>query len=271
MKNIKLLIEYDGANYHGWQAQNTAISHQRSAASQKNIVTIQGILENTIKRITGEEAALISASRTDAGVHAVGQVASFKTNSNLKPATLQRALNAILPEDIRILNAGETAAAFHPRYDALGKSYFYIISNTIFSSAFLYRYAWRTPYALDLDKMKKAGDSLLGRHDFSAFRGAGCGAKSTTRDITSLSIEKISSIDFMTAKINGNFIKITVEANAFLRHMVRNIVGTLVEIGRGRMTIASVSEAIKLKDRRKTGPTAPAHGLFLEKVKYHDS
>ena len=258
MKNIKLLIEYDGANYHGWQRQ-------------KNHTTLQEIIEDRLLRITGEDASLISASRTDAGVHAIGQVASFRTNSNLEPTTLQRALNATLPEDIRILNAGETAEAFHPRYDALGKSYFYIIANTNFSSAFLYRYAWRVPYTLDLDEMKKAGDSLLGRHDFSAFRGAGCRAKSTVREITSLSIEKISSIDFMTAKINGNFIKITVEATAFLRHMVRNIVGTLVEVGRGEMTLISVSEAIKLKDRKKTGPTAPAHGLFLEKVSYHDA
>src|SRR3989339_457169 len=260
MKNIKLLIEYDGANYHGWQRQ-------------KNHATLQEIIEGRLLRITGEDAALISASRTDAGVHAVGQVASFKTNSNLEPVTLQRALNATLPEDIRILNAGETAAAFHPRYDALGKSYFYIISNGLsaFSSAFLYRYAWRVPYTLDLSGMKKTGDLLLGRHDFSAFRGAGCGAKSTVREITSVSIEKSSSIDFMTAKINGNFIKIKVEADAFLRHMVRNIVGTLVEVGRGKMTLNSISEAIKLKDRKKTGPTAPAHGLFLEKVSYPET
>ena len=258
MKNIKLLIEYNGANYHGWQRQKC---HD----------TLQEIIEGRLFRITGERAALISASRTDAGVHAIGQVASFRTNSNLEPATLQRALNATLPEDIRILNAGEAAAAFHPRYDALGKSYFYIISNTNFSSAFLYGYAWRVPYTLDLAEMKKTGDLLLGRHDFSAFRGAGCSAKSTARKITSLSIERINSIDFMTAKINGNFIKITVEADAFLRHMVRNIVGTLVEVGRGEMTLNSISEAIKLKDRKKTGPTAPAHGLFLEKVSYLDT
>jgi tRNA pseudouridine38-40 synthase len=260
MKNIKLLIEYDGTNYHGWQRQ-------------KNHTTLQEIIEDRLLRITGEDAALISASRTDAGVHAFGQVASFKTNSNLEPITLQRALNATLPEDIRILNAGETAAAFHPRYDALGKSYFYIISNGLsaFSSAFFYRYAWRVPYTFDLAEMKKAGDLLLGRHDFSAFRGAGCGAKSTVREITSVSIERISSIDFMTAKINGNFIKIKVEATAFLRHMVRNITGTLVEVGRGKMTLNSISEAIRLKDRGKTGPTAPAHGLFLEKVSYPDT
>lgn len=255
MKNIKLLMEYDGANYHGWQRQKC---HD----------TLQEIIEDRLFRITGERAALISASRTDAGVHAIGQVASFRTNSNLEPTTLQRALNATLPEDIRILNAEETAEAFHPRYNALGKSYFYIISNTNFSSAFLYRYAWRVPYTLDLDEMKKAGASLLGRHDFSAFRGAGCGAKSTVREITSVSIERISSIDFMTATVNGNFIKITVAADAFLRHMVRNITGTLVKVGRGKMTLNSISEAIKLKDRGKTGPTAPAHGLFLEKVSY---
>jgi len=260
MKNIKLLIEYDGTNYHGWQRQ-------------KNHTTLQEIIEDRLLRITGEDAALISASRTDAGVHALGQVASFKTGSHLEPATIQRALNATLPEDIRILSTEETTEAFHPRYDAVGKSYFYIISNGLsaFSSAFLYRYAWRVPYALDIAEMEKACASLLGTHDFSAFRGSGCGAKSTTREISLLTIEKISSIDFMTAKIGGNFIKITVQANAFLRHMVRNIVGTLIEIGRGEMTVNSVSEAIELRDRKRTGPTSPAHGLFLERVKYQDS
>lgn len=258
MKNIKLLIEYDGTNYHGWQRQ-------------KNRTTLQEIIEDRLLRITGEDAALISASRTDAGVHALGQVTSFKTGSHLEPATIQRALNATLPEDIRILSAGETTEAFHPRYDAVGKSYFYVISNSNFSSAFFYRYAWKVPYALDIAEMEKACASLLGSHDFSAFRGSGCGAKSTIREITALSIEKISSIDFMTAKFGGNFIKITLQANAFLRHMVRNIVGTLIEIGRGEMTVNSVSEAIALRDRKRTGPTAPAHGLFLERVMYPET
>ncbi len=261
MKNIKLLIEYDGTNYHGWQEQNLAVS-------QKNIATIQGMLREKIKAITGEDVKVIGSSRTDAGVHAFGQVASFLTDSYLEPEVLQRALNSLLPEDIRILNAEEADEAFHPRYDAVSKSYFYLISNMSISSAFLYRYAWRVPHRLDLDSMKEAGSLLKGRHDFSAFRGAGCGAKTTERDIISFNIERLERIDFMTAGLRGDFIKIRVEANAFLRYMVRNMVGTLVEIGRGKMAAHAISDAFELKDRRKTGPTAPATGLFLEAIRY---
>lgn len=264
VRNIKLIIEYDGTEYQGWQEQP---SHQPSAMSQKNIITIQGILQEAIKKITGEDVKLISASRTDAGVHALGQVASFKTNSSLEASTLQRALNSMLPEDIRVLNAEDAAEAFHPRYDAGSKSYFYIIANMHISSAFLYRYSWRVPYLLDIEVMREAGMQLLGRHDFSAFRGAGCGAKTTEREIFSLDIDKMNRVDFMTARISGDFIKIRIEANAFLRHMVRNIVGTLVEIGRGKIAY-TISDLLELKDRGKSGPTAPANGLFLEKIKH---
>jgi len=268
VKNIKLLIEYDGTNYHGWQKQNSAISHQPSAIGRKNIATIQGILQEKINVITGEDAKVIGASRTDAGVHALGQVASFKTNSYLEPAILQRALNAVLPEDIRILNAEDAYETFHPRYDAVSKTYFYLISNTGTSSAFLYRYAWSVPYNLDFNIMREARRLLQGRHDFSAFRGAGCGAKNTEREIIALDIEQLDTIDFMTVKLGEKFMQIRIEANAFLRHMVRNIVGTLVEVGRGKMTLHSISKAIALRDRKLTGPTAPAKGLFLEKIKY---
>lgn len=268
MKNIRFLIEYDGTNYHGWQEQKIAISHQLSAVSQKNIITIQGMLQEKLKAITGEDVKVLGSSRTDAGVHAFGQVASFLTDSYLEPEVLQRALNSLLPEDVRILNAEEVNEAFHPRYDAVSKSYFYLISNMSISSAFFYRYAWRVPHRLDLDSMKEAGSLLKGRHDFSAFRGAGCGAKTTERDIISFNIERLERIDFMTAGLRGDFIKIRVEANAFLRYMARNIVGTLVDIGRGKMAAHAISEAFELKDRRKTGPTAPATGLFLEAIKY---
>ncbi len=255
MKNIRLLIEYDGTNYNGWQ-------------TQKNANTIHDMLADRIKRITGEEVKLLSASRTDAGVHALGQAASFKTASHLEPQVLKRALNAVLPEDVRILEAGEADMTFHPRYEALGKSYFYIIDNTDTSSAFLYRYAWRLAYRLDINEMKIAAKMLVGRHDFSAFRGSGCGAKNALREISLLEIKPLKGIDFMTAKLEGRFIKIRIEADAFLRHMVRNIVGTLVEVARGRMNPAEFRNAFQSRDRKRTGPTAPAKGLFLEKVRY---
>jgi len=268
VKNIKLFIEYDGTNYHGWRIQNSVIGNQQLAISKKGIITIQGIIQEKIRAITGEDTKVIGASRTDAGVHAIGQVALFRTDSYLKPHVLQRALNAMLPEDIRILGAEEVDESFHPRYDAVNKTYFYLIANMHMSSAFLYRYIWRVPYILNLDVINEAGKLLNGRHDFAAFRGAGCGAKSTVREIIKLDIEKLNSIDFMTSKLSGNFIKISITANAFLRHMVRNIVGSLIEIGRGRMTLKSLSDAFELKDRRMIGPTAPAAGLFLEKITY---
>ncbi|MCE5194483.1 MAG: tRNA pseudouridine(38-40) synthase TruA [Nitrospiraceae bacterium] len=255
MRNIKLVIQYDGTNYHGWQIQN----------SDK---TIQGILEEKLSNITGEKISLTSASRTDAGVHAFAQVASFLTASNLETLKLQKALNSLLPEDIKIIEAEEASSDFHPRYDSLGKTYFYLISNTPYSSAFLYRYAWHLPFSLDLSQMKKAGRFFKGRHDFSSFRGSGCGAKTPIREITSLKIEKIKRIDFMTASFKGDYIKITIEANAFLRHMVRNIVGTLVEAGRGKISPDYVKKILLLKDRKAAGINAPAKGLFLEKIHY---
>jgi tRNA pseudouridine38-40 synthase len=255
MKYIKILLQYDGTRYLGWQ-------------KQKDSNTIQSIIENRLFQITGENVKLIGASRTDAGVHALGQVAVFATNSHLETETIMRALNSLLPHDIRALDFNETDQNFHPRYDAKNKIYFYMIANSHIVSPFLYRYVWRVPYNLDIALMKKAGKLLKGSHDFSAFRGSGCGAKTTEREIISFKIEQTEKIDFMTCRIQGNFIKITLEANAFLRYMVRNIVGTLVKIGRGKMRLETISDAFELKDRRKTGPTAPPNGLFLEEIRY---
>ncbi len=255
MKNIRITIEYDGTDYSGWQ-------------KQKKSSTLQSIIENALLQITNKPVKITGASRTDAGVHALGQVACFRTDTRLEPAIIRRALNAVLPEDIRILKAEDAASEFHPRYDALSKSYFYIIDNTDTASAFIYRYSWRLPFKLNIAEIKRAGEMLIGRHDFSAFRGAGCGAKNTLREITSMEIKVSKRIDFMTAKLEGRFIKIRIEANAFLRHMVRNIVGTLVEAGRGRLDAESIADALRHKDRKRTGPTAPAKGLFLERIRY---
>ena len=253
MKYIKLIIEYDGTNYQGWQTQRSGL-------------TVQDILCKTISGITGEQIKLNSASRTDAGVHALGQVAVFSTGSRLPADTLKRALNARLPKDMRILGAEELASEFHPRYRAVKKSYFYLIEETQKQSVFLHRYAWRIPVSLDLDRMSEASALLHGEHDFSAFRGAGCGAKTTVRTIHSITLARYDCLDFMTAKIQGNFIKIRLEANAFLRHMVRNIVGTLIEVGKGRSSPETVMNILMSCDRKLAGPTAPAKGLFLEKI-----
>lgn len=255
MKHIKLILEYDGSNYQGWQTQKLGL-------------TLEDIICAAASGITGEEIKLTSSSRTDAGVHALGQVAVFRTNTGLQAAIMKRAINARLPNDVRVLDAEEVDSEFHPRYQAVKKSYFYLIEKTQRQSAFFHRYAWGIPGNLDLGRMCSAASLLEGEHDFSAFRGTGCGAKTTVRTVHSITLARYDSIDFMTAKIQGDFIKIRIEANAFLRHMVRNIVGTLTEVGRGRIPQDEVKNILASRDRKMAGPTAPAKGLFLEKIFY---
>lgn len=255
MRHIKLLIEYDGTNYHGWQ-------------SQKGGGTVQDILTGAILSITGEKVKLTGASRTDAGVHALSQVAAFGTASRLSAPVIMRALNSKLPADIRILESEEREERFHPRYDAEGKTYFYVISQDRNPSAFLHRYVWYLKTAVDLEAMQTASRTIIGEHDFSSFRGAGCGAKHPVRTVHACDILRLEEISFMTASLRGEFIRIRIGANAFLRHMVRNIVGSLVEVGKGRMSPEDFSEVFAARDRTKAGPTAPARGLFLEKIVY---
>ncbi len=255
MRYIRLLIEYDGTEYHGWQ-------------TQKSGGTIQDIIRDKIKTIAGEEVRLTGASRTDAGVHALGQVAVFGTDSPLEADVLVRALNAKLPPDIRILAAEETDKDFHPRYSAVRKSYYYIISEGRHQSVFLRRYVWNLRSCLDLDDMCKAAVLLIGEHDFSSFRASGCGAKHPVRTIYAADITRLEDMSFMTYPIKGDFIKIRIEADAFLRHMVRNIVGTIAEVGKGKISIEEFSRIFRSCDRTIAGPTAPAQGLFLEKIIY---
>lgn len=255
MQKIRLIIEYDGTGYHGWQVQRSE-------------VTIQGILEDRIRRITGEPSRVMGASRTDAGVHALGQVAAFSTASDLAPERIKQALNALLPPDIRILDASTVHDTFQPRDDALRKRYFYIVANQNSASAFLFRYAWLVRQPLVLKSMRAAGAVLTGLHDFSSFMGTGSGIKNPVRELLSLEIRSMKKISFMTGGLEGNFIKITVEANGFLRHMVRNIVGTLAEIGRGRISAGRMKEILLSRDRKCAGPTAPGNGLFLERITY---
>lgn len=250
-----MLIEYDGTGYHGWQ-------------SQKPGGTIQDILCEKIAEITSEKVRLTGASRTDAGVHAFGQVAVFTTGSALPADTFMRALNAKLPCDIRILRAEDARDGFHPRYHAIKKSYFYIISAGRPLSAFLHRYMWDVRAEVDTGAMSAASSFLIGEHDFSAFRASGCGAKHPVRTVHSIDICRMDEMSFMTATIRGDFVRVRIEANAFLRHMVRNIVGTLVEVGRGRMRPEYFRELLESGDRNLAGPTAPAKGLFLEKLTY---
>ncbi len=255
MRNIKLIIQYDGTNYSGWQVQPDAVS-------------IQGLIEKFLKKITGEDIDLIAAGRTDAGVHAFGQAACFKTSSRLPADTLRNALNAHLPYDIRIIKAQEVDSSFHARFSAHRKSYFYMVSTDRIVSPFLHRYVWRSLHKIDIPPMRESISYLMGTHDFSAFRASGCGAKTPVRTIFSSTVESLDAIEFMSLRISGNFIKFRFEGDAFLRHMVRNMVGTLVEVGKGKLKPEDVEKIIAGKDRKCAGPTAPSKGLFLEKIVY---
>ncbi len=255
MKKIKLLLEYDGTDYQGWQIQKTGL-------------TIQSILEEKIVKITGNKSGIIGASRTDAGVHALGQVAAFRTETNLPTEKIKGALNALLPQDIRILDVSEVDNSFHSRNDVRRKSYFYIISNQKKPSAFVHKYALTVRQFLEFKSIVEASHILIGRYNFSSFMGAGSDIKDPVREIFSLDIEKLAEMNFMTACITGEFIRIRIDADGFLKHVARNIVGTLVEIGRGRIPPHHMEKILKSHDRKLAGPTAPAHGLFLEKIEY---
>ncbi len=255
MRKIKLVIEYDGTNYHGWQIQDKT-------------VTIQGIIEENVSRLNGFPTRVYGASRTDAGVHALAQVAAFNTLTIHDTETIKRALNATLPPDIRILDADEVDISFNPRDDALRKIYFYIIANERKSSVFLQRYTTTVKKYLDINSMIESSKFLIGEHDFAAFMGTGSSIKNTIRTIYSLKLESLREIDFMSVTLRGNFIKIRIEADGFLRHMVRNIAGTLIEAGTGRISGSDLRKILESRDRNLAGPTAPAQGLFLEQILY---
>jgi len=255
MRKIKLIIQYDGGGYSGWQVQ-------------ENAVTIQGLLEDALFRITGERISVESAGRTDAGVHALGQVAALKTSSGLDAGIFKRAINAVLPPAVRVIEAQEVFKDFHPRYDALKKRYFYLIANHDVCSPFVVRYAWHVKRRLDTSAMSEAAGYLVGRHDFKSFCAAGSSVKTTVREVSLLKIEPTDGAEFLGMRLRGDFIRITVEADGFLRHMVRNIAGTLVDAGRGAVSPAIMPEILAKRDRGASGPTAPGCGLFLERVDY---
>ncbi|MBF0319023.1 MAG: tRNA pseudouridine(38-40) synthase TruA [Nitrospirae bacterium] len=255
MKQISLVIQYDGTNYRGWQRQ-------------PNAPTLQGLIEEALCKITGRATALTGAGRTDSGVHALGQCASFSTEGSLPPEIFQRALNAMLPCDIRVISAEYVPDGFHCRYSARRKRYFYVILNSFPASPFIYRYVWDIKHTLDVGAMRNASECLVGRHDFKSFCATDTDVKNTVREIFSLLIEALPALSFMGTEIKGNFIIITIEADGFLRHMVRNIVGTIVDTGRGKTHTGAIEEILYAKDRRKAGMTAPGRGLFLDKVFY---
>jgi tRNA pseudouridine38-40 synthase len=247
VRNLKLTIQYDGTDYVGWQRQADGVS-------------IQGLLEDALAPIEGGPVAVHGAGRTDAGVHALAQVASVRVANTLEAPTIARALNAVLPPDVRIVGVEAMDPNFHARFSAMSKTYDYRIINAPLVSAFLHRYVWHVAQPLDIEAMRAAAAPLVGRHDFAGFQAAGSDVSSTERTIFELDIEDGGGFDLpLVLRITGD---------GFLRHMVRNITGTLVEIGTGRWDPWRMLSVLDSRDRSQAGPTAPAHGLILTNVAY---
>ena len=245
MTNIKLTIEYDGTNYLGWQRQPQGL-------------TIQEVIENALGKITGEEINLQGSGRTDSGVHALAQVANFQTDADIESSAFQKGLNSILPKDISIISAESVDPEFHSQHSAHSKIYVYKILNRPYSSALNRHRTWSIPYYLCIDSIMRAVQYLPGEHDFRAFTQNGANVKSTVRNI----------IDASVVYRNQENIKIEIEANGFLKRMVRLIVGTLVQVGKKRITPEDFKEILDSGEKTKFIYAAPAHGLYLKEVKY---
>lgn len=244
MPNIRLVLEYVGRAYHGWQRQ-------------PGLPTLQGFLEACLSKISGEATSVIGAGRTDAGVHALGQVANFRSPAKLSARDWKNALNALLPADITVLEARQVPDRFHARRAARSKTYEYRILNRPTPSAFLQPFAWHVPHPLRLGPMRQAAKYLIGLHDFSAFCAKAHRAPQTLARLSSLRVKRQKDLVF-----------ITVTGTNFLQHMVRNIVGTLVEVGSAKRKAAEVRGILGGRDRRLAGRTAPPQGLFLVRVRY---
>ena len=244
-KNFKLLIEYDGTHYHGWQRQ-------------KDDRSIQGEIENALKKITANAVTVVGSGRTDAGVHAEDQVASFECDTRLEPEELRNGLNSLLAEDIIIKVCERVSASFHARYNAKSKVYCYKILNRPTPAAIGRQYSWFIRKSLNQDAMRTAIAHIIGRHDFKSFEGTGSPRQHTTRQV--YSAELIEHKD--------GLLIFHIEADGFLRYMVRNIVGTLVDVGMQKLTPDDFKRILDAKDRSQASATAPAHGLTLIEVKY---
>lgn len=242
--NLKITVEYDGTNYCGWQIQ-------------PNGESIQAVLERAISTFFGTPSRITGSGRTDAGVHAIGQVANFLVDKEIEKFRILRGLNALTPPDITIKEVEIVPDSFDARRDGRSRVYEYYIINRATPSPFYLNRAWHLHEALNREAMREAMRCLLGEHDFSSFRAAGCEAIHPIRKVYQTALEP-----------RGDLLVYSIEATAFLRHMVRNIVGTLVEVGRGLREPQSFGELLEARDRNKAGPTAPPHGLYLVEVKY---
>ena len=245
MRHIRLVVEYDGSQLHGWQRQH-------------NAATVQQHLEEALGKLLQHETQVNGASRTDAGVHARGQVASFRTERTIPLQGIRRAVNAMLPDSIAIRDATEVPDDWHPRYSATGKHYRYTILTSRDRSPRWHARAWHHREPLSVSAMHDAARALIGDHDFAAFRASGCAAKTTTR--------RVESITF--TRLHPYLLEVDIRGNAFLRQMIRIIVGTLTEVGTGDRPGSQIPEIIASRDRTQAGITAPAQGLELLEVRY---
>lgn len=250
MRGLKLTISYDGTRYGGWQSQK----------SKKK--TLQGVLEAVWLRITGEKRRAVASGRTDAGVHAIGQIVSIRTENQLSTDILKRALNSELPNDMAVLEIVEVDPAFHAIRAAKRKRYRYVIHCSRLRDVFSLAYAWQVYVPLDVEAMNRAAQSLVGFHDFTSYRTTSSdGCRTSTRTVYELTVTRGTGD-------KSNYIYTEIEANGFLYNMVRTIMGVLVEVGKGRRPETWPAEVLAAKDRRAAGLTAPAQGLFLVKVDY---
>jgi tRNA pseudouridine38-40 synthase len=245
MRNIKLIIEYDGAAYNGWQRQ-------------AGVPTIQQVMEDTLSRIVSDRVVLIASSRTDTGVHALNQVANFRTSTRLPLRNLHMGANSLLPPDIVVKEMSEVPWDFHSQYHARGKIYHYRICNKSVRPVLARSICWFVHRPLDLEAMGTAARHLLGTHDFNAFCAAQCDVEDRVRTVADVGFDRGDE----------GMIVFRIEADGFLRHMVRNIVGTLVDIGNGRFPEEDIIRILEARDRRLAGRAAPARGLCLMEVKY---
>jgi tRNA pseudouridine38-40 synthase len=264
-RTLKLTIAYDGTDFAGWQRQATDR-------------TVQAAIEDALAPIEGSDRVVITgAGRTDAGVHAAGQVASVKLQAAMSIDTLQRALNATLPPDVRIMAVDEMAEDFNAQFAAKRKTYRYVLWSSGVVPPQLRRYAWHVPHALDIDAMNAAARELAGTHDFAAFQAAGGDVVTTVRTVfqsqtarieSNASVRPVLSAAGVLATAPGDLLIYEIVGSGFLRHMVRNIVGTLVDIGRARRTVDDMRAILASKDRGRASATAPPHGLTLWSVDY---
>lgn len=261
-RTLKIVLAYDGTDLVGWQRQAAGVS-------------VQARLEDALSALEGHPVTAIGAGRTDAGVHALGQVASCRIEHPLPVAQLAAALNAMLPGEIRVLQVAEVDDAFHARYGARLKTYRYLILNTAVVSPFERRYVWHVPQPLDVGAVAAGARSLEGEHDFAALCAAGSATKTTSRRLTAATVRESTSAEVVggslalrSASGPGRIVALEFTGTGFLRHMVRNAVGTLVEIGLGKREPAWMAEVLASEDRARAGPTAPARGLFLVGVDY---